>query len=167
MKSQSTIVQMMAAITDPVIIERCYQIFAAKRALLACNAEKTATFAHSYMEPRPVRKSYAQFRKEQEEARVNKLGQHTYKLAPSLMDVMQYKGRNGEFVLLLCNATAAMRNTGFTNGTLFKMASVGYERSQVEQLSTRRLAIVKNAHLRSVFRFDCGCINDCCCSARN
>lgn len=162
MKAHSTIVQMMAAITDPVVIERCYQIFAAKRALLA-SAEETRKFQHCVMEPKPVQKRYT----EQGEASPG------YKLLPSFAEASRYMGKNGKFVLRLHGVPAPVTSEGFRNGQLFALRNAGYERSSVKLLSylsgipSHRNAIIHNKHLESVFRFQCGCINDCCCSARN
>ncbi|MGL5706966.1 MAG: hypothetical protein ACRDDF_01675 [Aeromonas sp.] len=60
----NTFIKMLAAIEDPAAIERAYQMMAAKRELLARNAEKTREFnlrygdekgfKHSTMEPRPL-----------------------------------------------------------------------------------------------------------------
>ena len=47
----NTFIKMLASVTDPVTIERYYQIFAAKRELLT---PPKPAFKHSVMEPRPV-----------------------------------------------------------------------------------------------------------------
>lgn len=153
MKYHSTIIQMMTSITDPVIIERCYQIFAAKRDLLA----------HSYMEPVKLSKIEVMVEHPQDAG---------YKLAPSLYDVMLYQGAPGKFMLRLTGMPKVCTE-GFHNGQLFRMRKAGFERSHVQLVSAAtgithayRKAIIHNKHLESVFRFDCGCINKCICPSK-
>lgn len=53
-----TFIDMLVAIRDPVAIEKAYNILAAKRELVARNAATTREFAHTYMEPRPLPKTF-------------------------------------------------------------------------------------------------------------
>lgn len=166
----NTFIKMLAAITDPVAIERGYQIFAAKRDLLARNAEETTTFAHSYMEPRPLETKCPDMVDLHHVTTAPKPADTAageYKLAPSLDDVRRYRLCGGKFVLRLRCVTADMIRCGFYTGQVFEMVSVGYQRSKVRSLNRSKMAIVKNQYLESVFRFNCGCTVECCCSARN
>lgn len=166
-----TFIKMLAAVTDPAAIERGYQIMAAKRYLLARKAEKTTTSAHSYTEPRPLETKCPDMVDLYHVTAAPKPADNTeageYKLAPSSQEVLRYNGKSGKFVLRLRCATADMIRCGFYTGQVFEMVSVGYQRSKVRSLNRNKMAIVKNQYLESVFRFNCGCTGECCCSARN
>lgn len=166
-----TFIKMLAAVTNPVAIERGYQIFAAKRDLLNRQAEKTTTFAHSYMEPRPLETKCPDMVDLHHVTTKSKPADNTeageYKLAPSLDDVRRYRLCGGKFVLRLRCATSDMVRCGFYTGQVFEMMSVGYQRSKVRSLNRSKMAIINNKYLESVFLFNCGCTVECCCSARN
>lgn len=139
-------IAMLTAINEPQAIERAYQIFAAKRELLARQAEETEV-------------SHPQ--------------QVGYKLYPSYEETIRYMRKNGKFVLRMHGIPVPVSTEGFRNGQLFELQQAGAERSSVVLISnptgvpTWRKAIIHNKHLESVFWFKCGCIGDCCCSARN
>lgn len=153
----NTFIKMLVAITDPVAIERGYQILSAKRDLLDCHSGEAETSTHSYMEPKTLKRMTSMANPADTAAVVN------HKLAPSLKDTMLYDSRKGAFMLRLRGVTGGMVQSGFSNGDLFKLVSMGYERSQVRSFGQNKPAIIKNQYLESVFRFNCGCINHCMC----
>lgn len=164
----NTFIKMLAAIEDPAAIERAYQMMAAKRDLLARNAEKTCEFnlrygdekgfAHLVREPRPVFDTKCadkvdMHHKATFDAALEKAGvTAAYKLAPSMKDIQFVKGLSGAFRLAIFNATDDMQAAGFNNGDLFDMEKVGYERSTVRSSENiMRTARVHNRYLRVVF----------------
>ncbi|WVX92098.1 endolysin [Aeromonas phage phiA014S] len=164
----NTFIKMLAAIEDPAAIERAYQMMAAKRDLLARNAENPREFnlrygdekgfKHSVMEPRPMveikcadkvdleasLKVAAQLRLEEAAA--------PYKLAPSLADIQFTRNMAGAFRLEIHGATPAMVAVGINDGDLFTMESVRYNRSVVRSVrQVKRTAVIHNRFLRVVF----------------
>lgn len=164
-------IKMLSAVTNPVAIERGYQIFAAKRDLLARQSEKTVKFAHSYMEPRPLETKCPDMVDLHHVTTTAKPADTAvageYKLIPSFADYLKYDTTKGQFVLRLRNVTPAMVESGFYRNQCFKLITAGYERSHVRKVNSHKKAIVKNQYLESAFRFHCGCFDECCCSARN
>ncbi|MGL5706786.1 MAG: hypothetical protein ACRDDF_00755 [Aeromonas sp.] len=164
----NTFIKMLAAIEDPAAVERAYQMMAAKRDLLARNAEKTREFnlrygdekgfKHSVMEPRPL--ADVKCPDMVELARVKAESAMTeaecvaapYKLAPSLADIQFTRNMAGAFRLEIHGATPAMIAVGINDGDLFTMESVRYNRSVVRSVrQAKRTAIVHNRFLRVVF----------------
>ena len=145
----NTFTQMMAAVNDPVAIERGYQILSAKRDLIARQKEKTRDFAHTYMEPRPLVETRCPDMAEL--ARVKAESAGSFKLMPSFDEACMTASTKGEWLLEMHSGTAAMHELGFIDGSHWRLLGTGYEYSSVANVKNGRKARIRNKYLKSVF----------------
>ena len=138
-----TFIDMLTAITEPEAIERAYQIMAAKRDLLAYDRSKVKTieFAHTYMEPKPLVTE-----------KKPPLELASFKLLPSLADIMHTLPVKGEYLIRLKGATPRMVAAGFQNGMVFKLLEGGYNESALRHVRSGKVARMNNNHLESFFK---------------
>ncbi|MGL5643164.1 MAG: hypothetical protein ACRCW3_00060 [Metamycoplasmataceae bacterium] len=127
-----TFIDMLVAIKDPVAIEKAYNIMAAKRELL--KADATPKFQHTFMEPRPVEKTYSQVRLEQEEA---------------------LRKPEGKSLLRLVNPTMRMERAGFHADMVFEFIKMGDFRVICKHVRSGRIALLPPANVETFYKKPC------------
>lgn len=143
-----TFIDVLVAIKDPVAREEAYNILAAKRELVARNAAKTREFAHTYMEPRPLPKTFV-------ESLMDSLGVSSTELADLLAkqqlsysqvrleqeEELERKRSNGILIgdyVEIKGANVQMQMNGFYNGQQFRVIRRNRDRPDTHVIAKSR-----------------------------